>query len=194
MSILGSPLSSSPQSQPHQDSNSNTNSSSSILIILEEKTLIDCGGNAFDTSIAEYLEDEFSKTHENINIMNNFTAKSRVFDAAESAKIELSNSMTTTVNIPFLTADHTGPKHLVCDISRVQLENILSKHISTIENSLEELLTLHKGVCAVLLVGGGARMVLMKNRLQKILKDTELIVLPQPEEINAIGASYMRKF
>src|SRR3546814_4173435 len=78
------------------------------------------GGEDFDAKIVEYLADEFKKA-EGIDLRNDRLALQRLKEAAEKAKIELSSAQSTEVNLPFITADQTGPKHLVKNITRADL-------------------------------------------------------------------------
>ena len=82
------------------------------------------GGEDFDLTVIEYLADEFKKEN-GIDLHNDPLALQRLKEAAEKAKIELSNSQQTEVNLPYITADQTGPKHLVLKLSRAKLESLV---------------------------------------------------------------------
>src|SRR3546814_3610687 len=85
------------------------------------------GGEDFDAKIVEYLADEFKKA-EGIDLRNDRLALQRLKEAAEKAKIELSSAQSTEVNLPFITADQTGPKHLVKNITDRKSTRLNSSH------------------------------------------------------------------
>ena len=192
----------------------------SIPIILSQKTLLDNGGTFFDEAIVAHLKTEFNKIHEGINVSNDKLALQKFHDAAEAAKIELSSSSISKIYIPFISADKSGPKHFEYDLSQSQLNIILQKHFSNINNSFEEILDagrcqfenrtgsadllygsdeVSKGsrlalnLAAVILVGGGARMSLLFRSLQSVTGDVPILVNAQPEETVSIGASSFSK-
>ncbi len=81
------------------------------------------GGEDFDNRLIDFLADEFKKDNNGIDLRNDLLAKQRLKEAAEKAKIELSGATQTEVNLPYITADATGPKHLVVKITRAKLES-----------------------------------------------------------------------
>ena len=128
------------------------------------------GGEDFDAKIVDYLADEFKK-QEGIDLRTDRLALQRLKEAAERAKIELSSAQTTEVNLPFITADATGPKHLVKAISRADLEKLVESLIKRTLDPCKKALT-DAGVKAseideVVLVGGMTRM----PRVRDIVKD-----------------------
>jgi molecular chaperone DnaK len=149
------------------------------------------GGEDFDQRIMEFLVDEFKK-ESGIDLKNDVLALQRLKDAAEKAKIELSSSAQTEVNLPYVTADASGPKHLVVKISRAKLENLVA---DLIERSLAPCRTAMKdaGVTSadideVILVGGQTRMPKVQEAVEALFgkaprKDVN------PDEAVAAGAA-----
>ncbi len=149
------------------------------------------GGEDFDATIVEFLAAEFKKI-EGIDLTSDKLALQRLKEAAEKAKIELSSAQTTEVNLPFITADATGPKHLVKSITRSDLEKLVE---SLIKRTLEPCKKAIKdaGVTAaqideVVLVGGMTRM----PRVREVVKDffgKEPHTGVNPDEVVAMGAA-----
>jgi molecular chaperone DnaK len=149
------------------------------------------GGEDFDQRIMDYLVDEFKKEN-GVDLKNDTLALQRLKDAAEKAKIELSNSSQTEINLPYVTADASGPKHLVVKISRSKLESLVE---DLIQRSLEPCRVAMKdaGVAAadideVILVGGQTRMPKVQEEVEKLFgkaprKDVN------PDEAVAVGAA-----
>ena len=149
------------------------------------------GGEDFDQRIMEFLVDEFKKDS-GIDLKKDMLALQRLKDAAEKAKIELSSSAQTEVNLPYVTADASGPKHLVVKISRAKLESLVS---DLIERSLAPCRTAMKdaGITAadideVILVGGQTRMPKVQEAVEQLFgkaprKDVN------PDEAVAAGAA-----
>ncbi len=149
------------------------------------------GGEDFDQRIMDYLVEEFKK-EQGFDLKNDVLALQRLKDAAEKAKIELSNSNQTEVNLPYITADATGPKHLVVKITRSKLESLVE---DLIQRSLEPCRIAMKdaGVTAadideVILVGGQTRMPKVQEAVEKLFgkaprKDVN------PDEAVAVGAA-----
>jgi molecular chaperone DnaK len=149
------------------------------------------GGEDFDQRIMDYLVDEFKK-EQGIDLTKDVLALQRLKDAAEKAKIELSNSNQTEVNLPYVTADSSGPKHLVVKLTRAKLENLVD---DLIQRSLEPCRVAMKdaGVTAadideVILVGGQTRMPKVQEAVEKLFgkaprKDVN------PDEAVAVGAA-----
>ena len=149
------------------------------------------GGEDFDQRIMDYLVDEFKK-EQGIDLKNDVLALQRLKEAAEKAKIELSNSSQTDVNLPYVTADATGPKHLNVKITRAKFESMVE---DLIQRSLEPCKVALKdaGVSAgdideVILVGGQTRMPKVQEEVEKLFgkaprKDVN------PDEAVAVGAA-----
>ncbi len=149
------------------------------------------GGEDFDARIIEYLAEEF-KRDQGIDLRGDKLALQRLKEAAEKAKIELSSSKETEINLPFITADASGPKHLVMKLSRAKLENLVE---DLIERTLEPCRKALKdaGVKAneideVILVGGMSRMPKVIETVKSFFgKDPARNV--NPDEVVAIGAA-----
>ena len=93
------------------------------------------GGDDFDQRVIDFLADEFMR-EQGINLRNDKMALQRLKEAAEKAKMELSTSMETEVNLPFITADASGPKHLLIKLSRAKLEGLVAELIDKIDGTL----------------------------------------------------------
>ncbi len=149
------------------------------------------GGEDFDLRIIDYLADEFRKD-QGIDIRNDKMALQRLKEAAEKAKMELSSSLETDVNLPFITADASGPKHMNIKITRAKLEALVSDLLDKLEGPCHTALK-DAGLSAgdideVILVGGMTRMPAVQERVKKIFgKEPNKSV--NPDEVVAIGAA-----
>ena len=149
------------------------------------------GGEDFDLRLIDYLADEFKKD-QGIDIRTDKMALQRLKEAAEKAKMELSTSMETDVNLPFITADASGPKHLNIKITRAKLEGLVSDLLDKLEGPCNMALKdagLSSGdVNEVILVGGMTRMPAVHERVKKIFgKEPNKGV--NPDEVVALGAA-----
>ncbi len=149
------------------------------------------GGEDFDLRIIDYIADEFKKT-QGINVRNDKMALQRLKEAAEKAKMELSTSTETSINLPFITADATGPKHLDVRLTRAKLESLVSDLLDRLEKpcltALKEAKLGAGGVDEVVLVGGMTRMPAVQERVEKIFgKKPHKGV--NPDEVVAMGAA-----
>ncbi len=149
------------------------------------------GGEDFDAKIVQYLADEFKKV-EGIDLTKDKLALQRLKEAAEKAKIELSSAQTTEVNLPFITADATGPKHLVKSITRADLERLVEELVKrTLEpckKALADAGLQASAIDEVVLVGGMTRM----PRVREVVKQffgKEPHTGVNPDEVVAIGAA-----
>jgi molecular chaperone DnaK len=149
------------------------------------------GGEDFDLRLIEFLADEF-KNENGIDLHNDPLALQRLKEAAEKAKIELSSSQQTEVNLPYITADATGPKHLVVKLTRAKLESLVGELVSRSLEPLKVALT-DSGLSAseiddVILVGGQTRMPLVQQTVADFFsKEPRKDV--NPDEAVAMGAS-----
>ena len=149
------------------------------------------GGEDFDLRLIEYLADEFKKEH-SMDLHNDPLALQRLKEAAEKAKIELSTSGQTEVNLPYITADNTGPKHLVIKVTQAKLESLVEE---LVERTLEPLRIALKDadvsvskIDDIILVGGQTRMPLVQKKVTDFFgKDPRKDV--NPDEAVALGAS-----
>ena len=149
------------------------------------------GGEDFDSQVVSYLADEFKKA-EGIDLRSDRLALQRLKEAAEKAKIELSSAQTTEVNLPFITADQTGPKHLVKTISRADLERLVADLINrTLEpcrKALADAGIKADAVDEVVLVGGMTRMPKVREVVKGFFgKEPHTGV--NPDEVVAMGAA-----
>ena len=149
------------------------------------------GGEDFDQRIIDYLADEFKKD-QGIDLRRDRMALQRLKEAAEKAKCELSSSMETDINLPFITADQQGPKHLNMKLTRSKLEALCADLIDRTEGPCRQALKdagLTPGdINEVILVGGMTRMPAVQDRVKKIFgKDPHKGV--NPDEVVAVGAA-----
>ena len=149
------------------------------------------GGEDFDLRLINYLADEFKKD-QGIDIRNDKMALQRLKEAAEKAKMELSTSMETDINLPFITADAAGPKHLNIKITRARLEGLISDLLDKLEKpcriALKDSGLSTNEINEVVLVGGMTRMPAVQDRVKKIFsKEPHKGV--NPDEVVAIGAA-----
>ncbi len=149
------------------------------------------GGEDFDLRLIDYLADEFKKD-QGIDLRSDKMALQRLKEAAEKAKMELSTAMETDVNLPFITADASGPKHLNIRITRAKLEALISDLLDKLEGpckvALKDAGLSFGDVKEVILVGGMTRMPAVKERVKKIFgKEPNKGV--NPDEVVALGAA-----
>jgi len=151
------------------------------------------GGDNIDQRVVEWLVDEFKKDEGlDLRSKGNEMALQRLRDAAEKAKIELSTTMETEINLPFITADASGPKHLVKKLSRAKLEqmveDIIQRSVTPSRQALKDAGVESKDIDEVVLVGGQTRM----PRIQQLVKDLfgrEPHKGVNPDEVVAVGAA-----
>jgi molecular chaperone DnaK len=149
------------------------------------------GGDDFDQRIVDWLADEFRK-EQGIDLRNDRMALQRLREAAEKAKIELSSTQQTEINLPFITADASGPKHLVITLTRATLEKLVGDLIEStrgpVLKALEDAGIKASEVNEVILVGGQTRMPAVMELVRKIFgKEPHKGV--NPDEVVAIGAA-----
>ncbi len=149
------------------------------------------GGEDFDLRLIEYLASEFKK-EQGIDIRNDKMALQRLKEAAEKAKMELSTSMETDVNLPFITADANGPKHMNIRITRAKLEALVADLLDNLEGpcriALKDAGMTPSDIQEVVLVGGMTRMPAVQDRVKRIFgKEPHRGV--NPDEVVAIGAA-----
>ncbi len=149
------------------------------------------GGEDFDRKIIDYLADEFKK-EQGIDLRNDRLALQRLKEAAEKAKIELSSSVQTEVNLPFITADQNGPKHLNIKLTRAKLEalvdDLIQKTVGPCRSALKDAGLKSSEIDEVILVGGMTRMPKVIETVKQFFgKDPNRSV--NPDEVVAIGAA-----
>ena len=149
------------------------------------------GGDDFDLNIVDYLSDEFKKEHL-IDLREDPAAHQRLRVESERAKIELSSVTSTEINLPFITADSTGPKHLQITLSRAKLEELSSelvrRTVKPTENALKDAGIKSSEIDDIVLVGGMTRMPLVIKQVSETFgKEPNKSI--NPDEVVAIGAS-----
>lgn len=149
------------------------------------------GGEDFDQALINHLVEEFKKT-QGFDLKNDIPALQRLKDAAEKAKIELSSATQTEINLPYITADATGPKHLVVALSRAMLESLVAdlikRAVKPCRTALKDAKLANGKVDEVILVGGMTRMPAVYAQVQKIF-NVEPKRSVNPDEAVAIGAA-----
>ena len=149
------------------------------------------GGDDFDLRVMDYLIEEFKKDN-GIDLNNDRQALQRLKESAEKAKIELSTTMQTEINLPYLTADASGPKHLVMTLSRSKFEqltaDLVDRTIAPVKQALEDAELKAGDINEIVLVGGMTRMPAIQDRVRAFFgKDPHKGV--NPDEVVAIGAA-----
>ncbi len=149
------------------------------------------GGDDFDNRVIDFLATEF-KSETGIEIKNDVMALQRLKEAAENAKKELSSAMETEINLPFITADATGPKHLVKKLTRAKFESLtedlIEETISKIESVIKDAGLTKNEISEVVMVGGSTRIPKVQERVKGFI-NKELNKSVNPDEVVAVGAS-----
>ncbi len=149
------------------------------------------GGDDFDNKIVDFLSSEFKKD-QGVDLLKDKAAVQRLREAAERAKIELSGQQQTTINLPYITADESGPKHLDYTLSRAKFESLTSDLMTRIKGPFEQALADAKvssdDIKEVVLVGGSSRMPQVQELVKKLTgKEPNRSV--NPDEVVAVGAA-----
>jgi len=149
------------------------------------------GGDDWDQRVVTWAADEFRK-QEGIDLRNDRQALQRLREAAEKAKIELSTMMETEINLPYITADASGPKHLVLKLTRAKFDqmtdDLLKRCVSPFENALKDAGLKANDLNEVVLVGGSTRMPMVQDLVRNLTgKDANKSV--NPDEVVAVGAA-----
>lgn len=150
------------------------------------------GGEDFDNRLIDFLADEFKKDNGGLDLRNDLLAKQRLKEAAEKAKIELSGATQTEVNLPYITADATGPKHLVVKITRAKLESLvedlIERTMAPCRMAIKDAGVSIDDITDVILVGGQSRMPKVQEKVKEIFgKEPRKDV--NPDEAVAVGAA-----
>jgi len=149
------------------------------------------GGEDFDNRIIEFLAEEFKKDN-GVDLLKDVLAKQRLKEAAEKAKVELSSSVQTEINLPYITADASGPKHLVVKLTRAKfeslVEDLIQRTVAPCEMALKDSGVSASDIADVILVGGQSRMPKVQEKVKEIFgveprKDVN------PDEAVAVGAA-----
>ena len=149
------------------------------------------GGDDFDQRLIDYVADEFQKTNI-IDLRKDRQALQRLKEASEKAKIELSSMMQTDINLPYITADASGPKHLVMTVTRAKLEqltnDLVERSLGPVRQALKDASTQTDGINEVVLVGGMTRMPAVQEAVRRLFnKEPHKGV--NPDEVVAVGAA-----
>jgi len=150
------------------------------------------GGDDFDQRLIDHLAEEFRKK-EGIDVRSDAMALQRLKEAAEKAKIELSTQLETTVNLPFITADQNGPKHLQVTVTRAAFEqkcaDLFARLRGPCQQALKDAKLTPKDVQEVVMVGGSIRIPKVQEIAKEIFQTQELDRSINPDEVVAIGAA-----
>jgi molecular chaperone DnaK len=150
------------------------------------------GGDDFDEELINYLAEEFRK-QEGIDLRKDAMALQRLKEAAEKAKIELSGAMETTVNLPFITADQSGPKHLQTTITRAKFEQLINALVEKcrqpVLSALKDAKLEAKQIDEVVLVGGSTRVPMVQRLVKELFAGKEPNKTVNPDEVVAVGAA-----
>ncbi|QRN82201.1 molecular chaperone DnaK [Chloroflexota bacterium] len=149
------------------------------------------GGDDFDQRIIDYIADEFKKEN-GIDLRGDRQALQRLKEASEKAKIELSTTMQAEINLPYITADASGPKHLVLTLTRAKLEqltdDLVQRSLSPVKQALNDANLTTKDIDEIVLVGGMTRMPKIQSEVEKMFgKEPHKGV--NPDEVVAVGAA-----
>jgi molecular chaperone DnaK len=150
------------------------------------------GGDDFDKRIVDWLADEF-KRDQGIDLRQDPQALQRLFEAAERAKVELSSATQTQINLPFITADASGPKHLNLSLTRAKFEQLTEDLVNRCKGPVEQAIS-DAGLTAddideVILVGGATRMPAVQELVRRLTRGKEPNMTVNPDEVVAIGAA-----
>ncbi len=150
------------------------------------------GGDDFDNVIVQWMARTFHK-NEGIDLSTDKMALQRLREAAEKAKIELSGTLTTSINLPFITADETGPKHLEVDLSRAQFEELAKNYIEgtlkPVQQALKDSELTADQIDRIILVGGSTRIPAVQQAIQNFFKGKQADRSINPDEAVALGAA-----
>jgi molecular chaperone DnaK len=150
------------------------------------------GGDDFDRRIVDYLADDFKKTN-GIDLRNDPQALQRLFEAAEKAKVELSAVTQTAVNLPFVTADASGPKHVNVNLMRSTFDqltaDLVERCVVHVEQAMEDAKVTTDDIDQVILVGGSTRIPAVQALVRRMAGGREPNMTVNPDEVVAIGAA-----
>jgi molecular chaperone DnaK len=150
------------------------------------------GGDDFDKRVVDHIADEFRKDN-GIDLRSDRQALQRLYEAAEKAKIELSSTSESQINLPFITADATGPKHLVLKLTRAKFEDLthdlVQRCMGPVQQALSDARLSPKDIDEVILVGGSTRIPAVQELVKKLTGGKEPNMSVNPDEVVAVGAS-----
>jgi molecular chaperone DnaK len=149
------------------------------------------GGDDFDKRIIDWLVDEFKKD-QGIDLSKDVMALQRLKESGEKAKIELSTAMETEINLPFITTDSSGPKHMNLKLTRAKLEDLvgdlIEKTIEPVKKALEDAKVKTSDIDEIVMVGGMTRMPLVQKKVEEFFGKKPNITV-NPDEVVALGAA-----
>src|SRR5208282_5381814 len=150
------------------------------------------GGDDFDRRIVDYLADEF-KRDTGIDVRSDPQALQRLFEAAEKAKVELSSVTQTTISLPFLTADATGPKHLNTTLMRSKFDqltaDLVERTTKPVQQAMADARLTAADIDEVILVGGSTRIPAVQNLVRRLTGGKDPNMTVNPDEVVALGAA-----
>jgi molecular chaperone DnaK len=150
------------------------------------------GGDDFDKRVVDWLADEFQRD-QGIDLRSDPQALQRLYEAAERAKVELSNTTTTQLNLPFVTADASGPKHLNTSLSRAKFdqltEDLVQRTRGPVEQALSDAKLTADDIDEVILVGGSTRIPAVQELVRRLTGGKDPAMSVNPDEVVAIGAA-----
>ena len=150
------------------------------------------GGDDFDRRLVDYLADEFQREN-NIDLRKDPQALQRLFEAAEKAKVELSSVAQTQVNLPFITADASGPKHLTTTIMRSKFEDLaadlVERCMGPVKQAMDDAKVTANDIDEVLLVGGSTRIPAVQGLVRRLTGSKDPNMSVNPDEVVALGAA-----
>ncbi|MBW2065189.1 MAG: molecular chaperone DnaK [Deltaproteobacteria bacterium] len=150
------------------------------------------GGDDFDKRLVDYVADEFKK-ETGIDLRKDRQALQRLYEACEKAKCELSSTTETEINLPFITADSTGPKHLIQKITRAKLEDLIHDLVmrctKPVEQALADAKLTASDIDELILVGGSTRVPAVQELVKKLTGGKQPNMSVNPDEVVAIGAA-----
>lgn len=165
--------------------------SDGVVEILASNGDVYCGGSDLDKLVSNYIVKEFKKV-EGIDLTNDAMAMSRIIEAAEKAKVELSNVSTTDINLPYITATESGPKHLNIQLTRAKFEQIIDGEIEKVINlgkdAIKKAGIKTEDLDGILLVGGSTRIPKVQDELTKAF-NRPLLKNVNVDEVVALGAA-----
>ncbi|MGA1875666.1 MAG: molecular chaperone DnaK [bacterium] len=150
------------------------------------------GGDDFDKVVVDWLADEF-KREQGIDLRGDRQALQRLYESAEKAKCELSSMTQTTINLPFITADATGPKHLSMTLTRAKFEqlthHLVERCLGPVKQALSDAKLTESGIDEVILVGGSTRIPAVQELVRKLTGGKQPNMSVNPDEVVAVGAA-----
>jgi molecular chaperone DnaK len=150
------------------------------------------GGDDFDKRIVDYIADEFKKD-QGVDLRSDRQALQRLYEAAEKAKVELSIIAETQINLPFITADASGPKHLVQKLTRAKFENLthdlVERCMEPVKQALADARLSAKDIDELILVGGSTRIPAVQELVRKLTDGKEPNMSVNPDEVVSVGAA-----